>query len=467
MKKLIKFYYCLLYLAPAVLFFSYYPIISLGQTESMNLELSLPLIWLVIFDILSFIILLSLSKDIHKKFAGISDRKFFLSSLFPLYATLSIFWSANTLRAILTAGILWLLFFAIFSVIFIQKNLPEPQKFPQTLLKSIFLSTAVICVWCWLQCILDLFNLNQSTTLLCDGCIYEMFGFPHPNGFAIEPQFMGNLLLAPTILAGYLLLSTKSHRKSLVCLFAFFATTLFLTFSRGAIYSFILALATLIIIFIIKQKTAKPLLLCLVAVISFLFTLNAQGLMSQFSYTNDTYLTGVTKSLDQLTLGIFGLTANNSSENSTEPSESPAITETTTIESTFDGYVEESTNVRLNLTNIALTAWSQGGANIILFGTGLGGAGIYLQENGFLDFSKEIIQNQYASLLLETGLVGVIILLILGCIVIKAILKNQHKPLYFALILAYACSLLFFAGLPNALHIYLMPAIISKSKSVI
>ena len=50
MKKLNKIFKDLVKLLPLVLFFSYYPVISFGANETMNFELSLPLIWLVIFD---------------------------------------------------------------------------------------------------------------------------------------------------------------------------------------------------------------------------------------------------------------------------------------------------------------------------------------------------------------------------------------------------------------------------------
>ena len=54
MKKIDKIYRFLVYMLPAILFFSYYPISKLGASESMNFELSLPLIWLVIFDVVAF-----------------------------------------------------------------------------------------------------------------------------------------------------------------------------------------------------------------------------------------------------------------------------------------------------------------------------------------------------------------------------------------------------------------------------
>ena len=44
-----KFAKILLYAMPAVLFFSYYPVVKIGASDSMNFELSLPIIWIALF----------------------------------------------------------------------------------------------------------------------------------------------------------------------------------------------------------------------------------------------------------------------------------------------------------------------------------------------------------------------------------------------------------------------------------
>ena len=54
MKKLFRY---LLYILPLVLFFSYYPLIKLGENETMYFELSLPLLWLVVFNAVAFVLL--------------------------------------------------------------------------------------------------------------------------------------------------------------------------------------------------------------------------------------------------------------------------------------------------------------------------------------------------------------------------------------------------------------------------
>lgn len=439
MKKLFKI---LTYIFPAVLFFSYYPVIKLAETETMHLELSLPLIFLVIFDIVA--IILSIKEKIKP------NKKILWVLPFPIYLTLSILWSANKLRAFLTVGILWALIIAALAIIYLKKLHNK-----NTLIKSFLASTAVIAAWCWLQSILD---LNGVRTCMCPGCKTEMFGFPHPNGFAIEPQFMGNLLLAPTLYIIYRIIRQPS--KKLIALGFFFTATLFLTFSRGAIYSFAIALIFMLVVLIIKHKNAKPILTLPLVFCAFIFTLNMQGIFAQISNTNDTFMTGISKSLNQLSLGIIDI------KTEKEPvglltNDIPDFAETN--DSVYDGYVEESTEVRMGLTNSALKIWKKD-TKTRLFGVGLGGAGTALQENNETVLKTEIVQNEYASLLLEAGVVGIALLIVAMVALFVLIKPLENSTLIFAILMAFALSLLFFSGLPNALHIFLFPPLLASKK---
>ena len=260
-ESLVTLFRFLLYILPLALCFSYFPVISLGENETMNFELSLPLIWLVLFDILSLVM-------ICKKYRKQLFSKVFGSILwwlFPLFATLSICWSLNPLRGFLTVGVVWLLFFAVISFWELRENLDT--GFWKVFFRWFFGSALLVCIWCVIQCILDVSGVFQEASLLCDGCVYQMFGFPHPNGFAIEPQFMGNLLIAPimVVAADFCQFSgcvARSHRhgaRALILvlphsgiprtwqklsplLFFVFSVTLFLTFSRGAIYATVVGL---------------------------------------------------------------------------------------------------------------------------------------------------------------------------------------------------------------------------------
>ena len=336
--------------------------------------------------------------------------------------------------------------------------------------------------------------------MLCNGCVYSSFGFPHPNGFAIEPQFMGNLLLVPALLGFYeLSVYAKDKHKPLfkkpilITLLLIIATTLFLTLSRGAIYAFCLGFLVQQIWLAIrahKQNQSalatliKPITLSLIA---FIFAISFQGLFAAVSPTNDTFYSGVTKSIHQLTLGKIDLrpqststnntqsTSTNTEPTSTEPQSSQPVEQSPEEATTshFSGYVAESTNVRLSLNSLAIKTWSSQ-PRYVLIGTGLGSAGIAIhdyapEETG----AKEIIQNEYLSLLLETGLIGcatILAVIIYATLKSRAFLKAQKPavkssylatlPLFLSVIFSFALTLLFFSGIPNAIHIYLFPLIL-------
>lgn len=491
MKLLRKILFGFIYILPAILFFSYHPVLRLGQNSSMNFELSLPLIWLVLFDLFVIITLVMLgikhrasSKTPQSakytrlgfNFPGISDRRIFLLSLFPFFATLSIFWSENPVRAFLTAGIIWLLFLAVFALLYLVPLLSPPKDFSRRVLISFFASSLLVCIFCWLQSCFDIFAVDRAKTLLCLGCTYHSFGFPHPSGFAIEPQFMGNLLLAPTLAALYLLVFhhprakkvtfalSKSDFKLVSILAAIFSATLFLTFSRGAIYAYFAALLVLLG-FSLRRSGAWHFLLIIPA-ITFTSVLGIQGLFSALGPTNETFISGVTKSIHHLSLGLVDLRPNIVSESVPESDIAPADDHlsTTGEEAIFEGYVAESTDVRLNLNQVAFETWSSSPRRL-LFGVGLGGAGtaMHRQAPQVVTSPKEIVQNEACSLLLELGIIGVLLAL-LGLLVLFSLRSHFWSssvlPLLVSLLFAYFVTLNFFSGLPNALQIYLMPPLL-------
>ena len=507
---------------PLILFFSYYPIIGLGANESMNFELSLPLIWLVLFDVLVFIMM---TRE-RILFRGLKGKWGWL--LFPVYLTFSVFWSLNSLRGILTVGILWLIYFAVYGMYQFRKLFDE--EFRRKFLRWLIGSSLIICGWCFLQCILDLAGVSREYTLMCEGCTYRMFGFPHPNGFAIEPQFMGNLLLAPVIMCAWIYMNKQKpenlelessrgrifynrsgglvrklqfpHASATVvkntsgsdflCFrfsgFCFFilVATLFLTFSRGAIYAFIVAMIFMSVFVIVREKKKWKKILRRVGgvwiaiILSFLFTLNLQGIMAEISPTNDTYFSGIAKVLNHLSLGVVDIREKGSDadrENGDlgvvekpvenfgkegskiEVEESVGADIDDEKQAVFDGYVEESTDTRIRLTNSALEIWSKD-FRTTLFGVGIGGAGWALYNNGLSPAPKEIVQNEYASLLLETGVVGISLFILTLVLIVRAIVKKREAILILTLLVAYGITLCFFSGLPNAMQIYLLTGVI-------
>lgn len=530
MKFFRRCFFGLVYALPAVLFFSYYPLISFGRDATMNFELSLPLILLVLFAIVAFINLLLLGYKARAEkaprtklgfsFPGISDRRFFLFALFPLYATLSIFWSANPTRAILTTGVLWLVIFAVFALLFITPLLQPVANFRRNILRVFLLSSAAICVFCWVQCILDVLAVPREGTLLCLGCTYRTFGFPHPSGCAIEPQFMGNLLLAPTLTALYLLVFrpararatlNSKERIALLALTSFFSATLFLTMSRGAIYAYGIALGALLGFALYQrfsknqQRSRAPRYiitkwwnLLIIPAATFVFTLLAQGAFSAASPADSTFMGGVTKVVHQLSLGVIdlrGLAAETQTDATETTSDAGDTIEATTDAASnapaFDGYVAASTDVRLGLSGVALQTWLYDPASPhttswappfcqsdpctvsynltplrMLFGVGIGGAGVAMSR-AFPDHPlitpDNIVQNEFISLLLEVGIVGWLLLLVGIYLAFRPKSEFWHHPalpLLATLIIAYLITLNFFSGFANALQIYLIPPLL-------
>ncbi len=452
MAKISKVYRFLVHALPAVLFFSYYPVISLGASESMNFEFSLPLIWLMVFDVVAFVIM------VQKKILFKECKRMWVWLLFPIFATLSVLWSMNFLRGLLTVGILWLIYFAGYAF-WNLRSLFSEFGFKEKFWKVFFVSSLVVCGWCFLQCILDLVGVSRDVSLMCAGCTYKMFGFPHPNGFAIEPQFMGNLLIAPAIASAWFALRNKKYWW----LFFAFSVTIFLTFSRGAIYAFVVAMIFMTVMQGVRQKSWKICKTFLIIAVAFLFTLNLQGIMAQVSPTNDTYGSGVAKVLNHLSLGIIDVRSGSeivSEEKDVSTSGKAEGERDNEVEkeAVFDGYVAESTDTRMRLTGAAVEIWKKDFANMMV-GVGLGGAGQALYVNGLSPAPKEIVQNEYASLLLETGLIGIALLILTIVLVVRVVSKNVEVPMLLALVVAYAITLLFFSGLPNALQIYLLPAL--------
>ncbi len=466
--KLTKFRLALLYSFPAALFCSYYPLIHISESASTNYEFSLALIWLFFFALFSLKDALYYAYNTIKIFT--KKRTFrtvlpLLALLFPLYLSATALWSSNPLRAVLTSGIFWCIIISAIGIIKLaQAKLINKAAF----LKIFLLTSCVFCAFCWLQSLLDVLGVDRDITLLCPGCTSYSFGFPHPSGFAIEPQFMGNLLLAPVFLSLHLWLKSKSEKtvfssRALLAISFFLLSTLFLTFSRGAIYSFLLGFALLLILNLTKLKNRHTLKIVPLVLVSFLLVLGCQGLASKYSNYSRGFTCGVTSAISQLSLGTVALDCDNPAT-STQPT-SPAQTTQSEQPSSapiFSGYVEESTNARMNFNRIALEL-SPKTTKTLLFGYGLGSAGEIMYKEGKTTTPYEIVQNEPLSLLLETGLLGLLLLAFLLLAIFSQIAKinRTERLLFWAVFLAYACSLLFFSGLPNALHIYLFPVFLA------
>lgn len=509
---------------PFCLFFSYHPVIPIFSTSTTNFELSIPLLWLLIFAILSlpenfrlYIYSLKIvikTKSLVNKAPRPPSRHqtdklypHFLrlfTLIYPFFVTVNSIGSPNFLRAILTSGVIWCICLSLLTIL--QNISQYKTQIGKSFNKNLLIASTLASAFCWLQSILDIAGAPREFTFLCKGCTSTVFGFPHPNGFAIEPQFMANLLLAPIFLSlFYLLERPKNYSNKLnsdpypasklghflrFSLPLFLIATLYLTLSRGAIFSFWVSVFVLFIyqiVKLIKQKSCRreilfrqPLIFSAVVFLPLFFTLSVQGLFTELGPTSHTFFDGVSTSVSQLSLGRIDLTKvfhkTNENNKSHEAHETHETHESNKLHLSnlntdaaasvqkapqFTSYIEESTNIRLNLNRLALSSWRTS-LRRMLAGVGLGAAGLTLyQEFPELGSPKEIIQNEYLAILYEQGICGVIMII---CVAILFVLtyklhnKNHEKTSIYGRVLAlsFALTLCFFSGLPNALHIYLL-----------
>ena len=449
---------------PAILFLSNFPLLQFGENSSMHFKLNLPLLWLGLFSLLSVKTAVSYFKA-HLKTPLLG---------FPIVLMISCLTSINPIRALFTFLVVSCLIISIIALSEFFHQMPAPKK-PQFLnqLKRIFLtSSAIISLFCVLQLLTDALGLSNTITRICSNCTTQIFGFPHANGLAIEPQFMGSLLIAPLFFALNSLLENKNKKSqiklTLVVILIFMA--LLLTLSRGAIFSVTVALFLLLSFLKSLKKTLK---IAGLTTISVILALVFQGSLATVGPTNTSFEQAVSTAVNQLTLGKIALVDNqaqskpennsesikNSTENPTELTKDPAENSTKDPTPRFTGYVAESTERRLELATFALKITAAHPTNT-LFGTGLGSAGteMYVHFPKQQGHEKEIVQNQYLETILEIGFIG-LILLVLSLVTFIKLSGFKFEPYTVATLLAFAISLCFFSGYPNALHIYLLPVI--------
>lgn len=452
-------------LAPVAVWFSYRPLIKLGRNTTTNFEVSVTLIYLCILAICGLPLVWKGRRKLLKQ------KAVWLVGSFVGLSCSSLLWTSDLTRGVLTAGIMGLLFIIFLASVAKADHLK--QLLP--LLGKVFIVTAVIMS---LLSFIQLFAgiwLGHQQPLLCPGCTANQFGFVRPNVFTAEPQFFGNLLLAPALILFYRL-GYKKWQRAAAFSFFIIVTALFLTLSRGSIFAFGLGVIILVIPQLPPLKTTLSLTGILLA--SFLVCLGLQGTAAALNPHMDTsFREAITASVNQLSLGVIDIPPKTSSPGSSVTplvSSLAAITPrkvaTTETTANFDGYVAESTNVRLELSRLALQSWKMSPQRMV-FGVGIGGSGATLrQEFPSQVNDREIVQNEYVKTLYENGLLGLgLFLLILGLLLLS--LRLVGAGWLQALIVAFVVQWNFFSGYPNALHIYFIlillgVVIISKNRKV-
>ena len=432
-------------MAPIMIWFSYLPRISLAEDGTMNYELSLTLIYVVILAIVG------LPRVWHHRSELRQLRLVWLASAFIGWSGLCVIWSDNHTRGLLTFAV-YVVLYLVFLALVAERRL-LCRLLPK-LVRVAIRMTISACLLAIIQIILGTFVITNRHSLgLCAGCVAGQFGFIRPNLLAIEPQFLGSLLLVPLLYITYLILQGKHSYAKQPLLLVLMLTTLWLTLSRGAIYAY---LASLVVMILLVRKWRRQLVVVGLIALSLVVCLVCQGALASANPRIDSSFTqAVSTSLNHLSMGIIRLPYQWKS-----PTSLPLISQEHDKQPAYRGYVAESTNVRLSLTKTALAAWRSNRLGQQLFGTGLGSAGIVLARQTGSQYQKEIVQNEFVEVLLERGLIGLVLLG--GLVALYGRLCSQRRD-YLALVIlvAYLAQWCFFSGLPNALHIYLVLALLS------
>ncbi len=432
-------------MAPIMIWFSYLPRISLAEDGTMNYELSLTLIYVVILAIVG------LPRVWHHWSELRQSGLVRLASAFVGWSGLCVIWSDNRTRGLLTFAV-YVVLYLVFLALVAERRL-LCQLLPKLVRVAIW-ATISACLLAITQMVLGTFVITNRHSLgLCAGCVAGQFGFIRPNLLAIEPQFLGSLLLAPLLYITYLILQGKHSYARQSLLLVLMLTTLWLTLSRGAIYAY---LASLVVMILLVRKWRRMLAVVGSVALSLVICLICQGALASANPRIDSSFTqAVSTSLNHLSMGIIRLPYQQKS-----PTSPPSIPQGHDKQPAYHGYVAESTNVRLSLTKTALAAWRSNQLGQQLFGTGLGSAGIVLARQTGSRYQKEIVQNEFVEVLLERGLIG--LALLGGLVVLYGRLCSRRRDhLALVILVAYLAQWCFFSGLPNALHIYLVLALLS------
>lgn len=431
--------------APIMIWFSYLPRISLAEDGTMNYELSLTLIYVVILAIVG------LPRVWHRRSELRQLGLVRPASAFVGWSGLCVIWSDNHTRGLLTFAVYVVLYLAFLALVAERRLLC--RLLPKLVRVTIW-TTISACLLAITQMVLGTFVITNRHSLgLCAGCVAGQFGFIRPNLLAIEPQFLGSLLLAPLLYITYLTLRGKHSYAKQPLLLVLMLTTLWLTLSRGAIYAY---LASLVVMILLVRKWRRQLAVVGSVALSLVVCLVCQGALASANPRIDSSFTqAVSTSLNHLSMGIVRLPYQQKS-----PTSLPSIPQDHDKQPAYHGYVAESTNVRLSLTKTALAAWRSNQLGQQFFGTGLGSAGIVLARQTGSRYQKEIVQNEFVEVLLERGLIG--LALLGGLVVLYGRLCSRRRDhLALVILVAYMVQWCFFSGLPNALHIYLVLALLS------
>ncbi len=435
-----NFSYTLLLGVLLALPFSYYPLLTFGKIAGVHIDISLLYI-LILITIAGSLPFLFANRNVLK-----SNPAWVLLLFFTVFTSLSVLWSANSARGIITAGFMWVMLLLVSLVVAHHPALIRNRKMVAILFGS---SIAVSLAWATWQLIGDSLGISNTFTLLPQNYNGNVFGVARPTGFALEPQFFANILLAPLGWFVWRALKNDSSGLSVAGAPIIFIFIL-LSLSRGAI----LASFVIIVVLLVASRSAlivrAKVLSLLVAgiVLAGAITYSAASLRQSDNISGYQALSGT---VSHLSLEVIKLPINT---NATTDTVSSSTTRESAAQSS-PGYVISSTTSRLSMSEEALRIW-QRDIFTTLFGVGAGGFGASLPRPA----QGAVVNNYYLETLAELGIVG--LGLFMGTLgTIGTLLVRNRQWLSLAILLGYTVQFIFFSGNANIVHVWVLIGVLA------
>ncbi|QQS26897.1 O-antigen ligase family protein [bacterium] len=319
-----------------------------------------------------------------------------LLGLFILWVSLIIPISINQIRAI---QVVLYTVFAIgvgISVFYLWKNIGELSR--RKVIITLYIAAIITSVFGIYQYFGDFFGLNSSWTGLSERYSWRVFGFARIQSTGLEPLYFGSYLLLPTLL----LINEVLYRKKIIrysgVVLTLFIATLSLTLSRGAIYGLIGALIlTFVCTAIYRRKLVSGRLVrvALAIAIGFILALSCIQLFNRTPLISDSPAEG------KKAAGAYVQQLTNSG---------------------VEGSGDDRSRFRLKAIRL-----STSDMNVLLFGIGPGQFGPYIQGPNAVG-GWAIVNNLPLEILLETGLVGLILLLTLIILLVRQSIMYLRRP---------------------------------------
>lgn len=422
----------ILILIPSLIF-SYVPVISLGRSAGMSIDLSF------IYILASITVAATFISSKMRVQSLLKNVPLLLLTCFVFYMLASIAWTANTFRGLTTSLFSVLLLGLVVTIAthtsFLHAKWPLVQRLS-------FVALIAASLWGIWQIIADAFGLLVFTGLppMYTG---EVFGVARPIGFALEPQFFGSLLLVPFLWSAYQLL-TKPFRNYAVLAFILSLVMLLLTLSRGALIA--AGIGGILMLLVSRPTFARTINLAGLAMVSILIFVASVFLFASVRADAISGTEALKRTVSQLSLGVIEFDTPKSSPSPTPTSPSPLQP------SAPAGYVAESTDSRLTMSARAIDLWMQSPATI-LTGVGIGGFGASIHAADATLPISSVVNNYYVELLVETGLIGAGLF---AAFLLSVFVLLLRRRLFAAaiILLALLLQMLFFSGNANILHIW-------------